>query len=1658
MADVFKGLTLRIGADARPLKSAINSITKSAGDANTQFNRLSKALKFDTANVRAMESRLDLAGDKAAMAATAARKISAAIEQASSKTVEFSARSGLASGKMKDLAANTDKVFAAVNKLRQEYNHVDAELERIYNAASKLYAEQNKISFDKAKKHVQELARDMETSADAARELRSLIQKATMGSDNDLRKQFGMDGINNVVASWKIAKEVLDRLRAAHRDFKSDLEAMKSVEGYRTAQIQLVAYESELRQATEEAARFRAEMYSIGGVSGLDAAVADARRLDAAIDAAATSSKNMAEAFKQAPMSIEAARAKATAFITEQNAIKSKLEAVEALIEKIGSSNGFDRQKAQLTDVWTAAEKAKGAYADIDAKLQKLEAQYNDVEFSIKEAEKAEESLSAEAKRDLSSNRAQLDQLAERIVKVKQELRDADSVVKSTALDVKFREASEEAVQLRARLQQINDQLKRVKNYQAGFENLRRIGYGLYTTLTQAMMRVGRYAIQSAEEIDSAYRDMRKTVNGTEEQFESLKDAALEFSRTHVTSADQILEIEAIGGQLGIAATSLGQFGETVANLDIATNMNAEDIALNLAKLSNIMHFGQESYDSFADALVRLGNNEPALESDIMQISTRFAGMAANVGMATSDVLAFATAATATGQKAAAAGGAMQRTLGRIEKAVDSGGEALEKYARIADVSAEEFATTWGDTENHGPARAMQLFIEGLKRIKESGGSVTNTLADIGITGVRDMQLLAGLTNTTDVLADSMKMAGDAWEGTATVMRDGTIERAGDAAREAGRKAEGFSGQLAIMQNNAQMLANEIAEGATPIIKMFSDVLQGLTQAFMAMPDGVKTAIVAIGGISAAIGPVIVGLGAMGSAVTGIGEAFAKIRSFGLLKDAAKDVSSLVSSFRLTGEAAKAASVQMMVSEGVTQKTIGSMTVATSAANTYGKALAAPGTSAAAAAAKSTGLKAAITGLTGSFAASVAAIAGVAVVIGLVAKGFMDQKQRADDAKAATNGWADAITATTPGIANARRDLDLYNSSIEASWRGVEELVQASLHLKDAITERNDAAQNEISRLETAQAVMHKYQRQTSHTAEEMGEFAAAVDTVNELCGTQIEISDLATGMLKDEQGQLLENLDAIDQYIAKKQLQIKADTLIADLQDVTSQKEDAARDLASYKKELSDVNSEIDRLEEKKKSQGGFLAPSDLEDLETARVEQKRLTQEVETAQGVYDETDKAAEHYKKQLGDLYGVIENGTNSLSDYITANSEWAAVFEGASADLDLFKDAIDSTALTTEELGDISGEQIQRIAELWRDFGDSMTIEEILREAGVQVGTFGEQFAAEMQKVGLDFNAMAAMLGTDGETLAQTLRDLGYSAVDFAGISQEAFNTALNAAANAANEGLDPVQAFIDKLQEISQVDVTTEAEFESDEAEGDIDEYEEYLDEVPDEVTTEVEAETEEAQEDLIQYCKTADEVPEEKQTEVQAEIDKATDSIISVTDLIKRIPNANPTVSVDDDATWRINAISRTLSAITTATHLIRLSAVDNASGAISSYGVGHARGGIFDKMLEAIPMNASGAINGIVTRPTLTNIGWVGEAGAEAVMHMRNAGGAVVPLTNARYVRPFARAVASEMGASHGNVFNVNLSLDYKAGDDAQAMARDIARELENLVSMEA
>ena len=128
MADAFRGLTIRLGADARPLNSAINSITKSAGQAQRQMNMLGKALKFNPANVQALGRMVDLAGDKALHSARQVQTLETAIKQASAESKKLFAGTKFEGQDIEKLANGTREAYAATQRLRSEQGHVNAAL------------------------------------------------------------------------------------------------------------------------------------------------------------------------------------------------------------------------------------------------------------------------------------------------------------------------------------------------------------------------------------------------------------------------------------------------------------------------------------------------------------------------------------------------------------------------------------------------------------------------------------------------------------------------------------------------------------------------------------------------------------------------------------------------------------------------------------------------------------------------------------------------------------------------------------------------------------------------------------------------------------------------------------------------------------------------------------------------------------------------------------------------------------------------------------------------------------------------------------------------------------------------------------------------------------------------------------------------------------------------------------------------------------------------------------------------------------------------------------------------------------------------------------------------------------------------------------------
>ena len=200
----------------------------------------------------------------------------------------------------------------------------------------------------------------------------------------------------------------------------------------------------------------------------------------------------------------------------------------------------------------------------------------------------------------------------------------------------------------------------RVQGFGRGMEA---VGNGLARTLTPAVIGVGAASVAAAVQIDTSLTNVKKTVDGTDEQYQKLKASAIEFSKTNAVSASQILDIQALGAQLGFAIDELDEFGQVVSGLDIATNMGAEQAATEMAQFANITKMSHGEIRNYGSAIVGLGNSFATTESDISSMAMRIAAAGTQVHMSQADILGLATALASMGVEAEAGGTAISTIM-----------------------------------------------------------------------------------------------------------------------------------------------------------------------------------------------------------------------------------------------------------------------------------------------------------------------------------------------------------------------------------------------------------------------------------------------------------------------------------------------------------------------------------------------------------------------------------------------------------------------------------------------------------------------------------------------------------------------------------------------------------------------------------------------------------------------------------------------------------------------------------------------------------------------------------------------------------------------------------------------------------------------------------
>ena len=357
--------------------------------------------------------------------------------------------------------------------------------------------------------------------------------------------------------------------------------------------------------------------------------------------------------------------------------------------------------------------------------------------------------------------------------------------------------------------------------------NLPRLRYALYDVSSSLIITGGAMTALSvasagvAISMQRSFADVLRTTetfgeaasqaDGLRKEFENL------FTSMPISWA-ALTEIGTLAGQLNIARGSVAEFTELVAMFAATTDVSIEQAATAFGRLSQLLDVPDDELQNLGSSILAVGVNSIATESQIIAISTQITSMASTAGFSADQVFGLSAALASLGTQPELSRGVVTRLFTKISVAIQEGGDNLERFGRLANMTGAEFAQAWGQDASGTLLKLMQ----GLDGVADS--QAVSTLTELGITAARDVPTILRLAQNSDVLAESLGVAAQGYaDGTALGEQYSVISST------VGEK-------INVLANTFQNLAATIgtaAGGLTPFI----DILIGMVKGFTAFID-----------------------------------------------------------------------------------------------------------------------------------------------------------------------------------------------------------------------------------------------------------------------------------------------------------------------------------------------------------------------------------------------------------------------------------------------------------------------------------------------------------------------------------------------------------------------------------------------------------------------------------------------------------------------------------------------------------------------------------------------------------------------------------------------------------------------------------------------------
>ena len=376
--------------------------------------------------------------------------------------------------------------------------------------------------------------------------------------------------------------------------------------------------------------------------------------------------------------------------------------------------------------------------------------------------------------------------------------------------------------------------------------------------LTVASAGFVAYAVNVSSSFEDAFADFRKVTEATAEEFAAIDKELKNLTKRIPASYEEIARAAASASQLGVAKEFVVGFAEAAVMMGTATNMSSEDAAESMARFSNIVGTSLGDVHKLGSAVVDLGNNFAASESEIMTMGLRLASAGKSAGMTEGDILGLAATMTSLGLRAEMGGTAMSQILNRIGSDLAHNGKEAQAWAKRAGMSVSEFRSAF----EKDAVGALLALMKGLDDAVASGENLDIMLSELGINNIRQIDTMKRLVSGYDLLVEGQNRGNKAFnEGTAL-------------AAEAEMRYATFSSQVQMLRNRIRLMTDviggalmnvlgDLIKAITPIVDKFLDWLLVMEETNPEILDFVAKLTL----LTVAILGVITGLAATGWAI-----------------------------------------------------------------------------------------------------------------------------------------------------------------------------------------------------------------------------------------------------------------------------------------------------------------------------------------------------------------------------------------------------------------------------------------------------------------------------------------------------------------------------------------------------------------------------------------------------------------------------------------------------------------------------------------------------------------------------------------------------------------------------------------------------------------------